>query len=77
VLKSQAMWHTPVILASWESEISRIIGYKASLDKKFLFFFFCRLGFELRAYTLNHSTSPIFVIFFEIGSLELFAWAGL
>jgi hypothetical protein len=35
------------------------------------------LGFELRAYTLNHSTSPFFVIgFFEIGVHELFVWAG-
>jgi hypothetical protein len=35
------------------------------------------LGFELRAYTLSHSTSPIFVMgFFEIGSGELFAWGG-
>jgi hypothetical protein len=24
------------------------------------FMFFCRLGFELRAYTLSHSTSPFF-----------------
>jgi hypothetical protein len=29
------------------------------------------LGFELRAYTLSHSHSPFFVIFFfKIGSLE-------
>jgi hypothetical protein len=28
------------------------------------FFFFFSLGFELRAYTLSHSTSPFFVIFF-------------
>jgi hypothetical protein len=42
------------------------------------FFFFAMLGFELRAYTLSHSTSSIFVIgFFEIGSHELFAQAGL
>jgi hypothetical protein len=39
--------------------------------------FFKVLGFELRAFTLSHSTSPIFVKgFFEIGSLKLFAWAG-
>jgi hypothetical protein len=38
---------------------------------KFLvfFFFFVVLGFELRAYPLSHSTSPVFVLgFFEIGS---------
>jgi hypothetical protein len=35
------------------------------------------LGFEVRAYTLSHSTSPFFVMeFFEIGSHELFALAG-
>jgi hypothetical protein len=40
-------------------------------------FFFAVLGLELRAYTLSHSTSPIFVMgFFEIGSHELFAQAG-
>jgi hypothetical protein len=42
------------------------------------FFFFEVLGFEHRAYTLSHSTSPIFVTgIFVIGSRELFAWAGL
>jgi hypothetical protein len=41
-------------------------------------FFVCvLLGFELRAFTLSHSTSPIFVMgFFEIGSCELFALDG-
>jgi hypothetical protein len=35
------------------------------------------LGLELRAYTLSHSTSSFFVKgFFQIGLLELFAWAG-
>jgi hypothetical protein len=44
----------------------------------FFFFFFTVLGFELRAFTVSHSTSPIFVegFFFEIGSRELFAQAG-
>jgi hypothetical protein len=38
------------------------------------FFFFTLLGFELRAYTLSHSTSPSFVVgFFELGPQELFA----
>jgi hypothetical protein len=41
------------------------------------FFFFSVLGFELRAYTLSHFTSPIFVKgFFKIGSLELLTQAG-
>jgi hypothetical protein len=36
--------------------------------------FFLVLGFELRAYTLSHSTSPFFVMdFFEIESFKLFA----
>jgi hypothetical protein len=39
------------------------------------------LGFELRAYTLNHSISPfwgwVFFFFFERGSCELFAWGWL
>jgi hypothetical protein len=41
--------------------------------KEWLFFFFLAvLGFGLRAYTLSHSTSPVFVKgFFEIGSQEL------
>jgi hypothetical protein len=40
-------------------------------------FIFAVLGLKLRAYTLSHSTSPFFCDgFFEIGSLELFAWAG-
>jgi hypothetical protein len=41
-------------------------------------FLFSVLGFELRTYTLSHSTSSFFVMgFFEIESCELFAWAGL
>jgi hypothetical protein len=40
----------------------------------FFFFFFVVLGFELRAYTLSCSTSPLFIyLCFEIGSCELFA----
>jgi hypothetical protein len=39
--------------------------------------FFAVLGFELRAYTLSHSTSSFFIMgFFEIGSQKLFAQAG-
>jgi hypothetical protein len=35
------------------------------------------LGFELKAFTLSHSTSPIFVKgFFKIGSHKVFALAG-
>jgi hypothetical protein len=41
-------------------------------------YFFAVLGLELKAFTLSHSTSPIFCDrgFFEIESHELFAWAG-
>jgi hypothetical protein len=40
--------------------------------------FFEALGLELRAYTLSHCTSPLFVMaFFKIGSHELFSLAGL
>jgi hypothetical protein len=39
-----------------------------------LFFFLTVLGFELRAFTLSHSTSHFFVMgLFEIRSPELFA----
>jgi hypothetical protein len=38
----------------------------------FLFFFLAVLGLELRVFMLSHSTSPIFVKVFEIGSYELF-----
>jgi hypothetical protein len=35
------------------------------------------LGLELRAFTLSHSTCPIFCEgFFDTGSQELLAWAG-
>jgi hypothetical protein len=40
-------------------------------------FICCSLGFELRTFTLSHSTSPFFVMgFFEIGSHKLFIQAG-
>jgi hypothetical protein len=42
----------------------------------FFFFFFAVLGFELRAYTLRHSTSSFYNEIFEIGSCELFTQAG-
>jgi hypothetical protein len=45
------------------------------LELMFFVFLFSLLGFELRAYTLSHST--FFVMdFLEIGSHKLFAWAG-
>jgi hypothetical protein len=53
--------------------------YLVKIQKYFSFFvcLFVVLGFEFRAYTLNHSTSPFFVLgVFEIGSCELFAEAG-
>jgi hypothetical protein len=40
----------------------------------FFFFFFAVLMFELKAFTLSHSTTSIFVmVFFSIRSGELFA----
>jgi hypothetical protein len=40
-------------------------------------FFFLVLGLELRAFTLSHSTNPIFVKgFLRYGLLEVVAWAG-
>jgi hypothetical protein len=44
---------------------------------RIFFFFFVVLGFELKAYTLNHSTSPPFFLidFLEIVSHKLFAQA--
>jgi hypothetical protein len=43
----------------------------------FIYLFIAVLELELRAYTLNHSTSPFFVKgFFKIGSRELFAQGG-
>jgi hypothetical protein len=40
-------------------------------------FIFVVLGFELMAFNLSYSTSPIFVMgFFKIGSCKLFMWAG-
>jgi hypothetical protein len=48
---------------------------------QFNFLFFAVLGFELKAYTLSHSTSGFCVcvwwVFFEIGSHKLCAWSWL
>jgi hypothetical protein len=41
----------------------------------FFLIFLAVLEFELRAFTLSHSY--VCEGFFEIGSLELFPWAGL
>jgi hypothetical protein len=39
--------------------------------------FFAVLELEHRTYTFNHSNKPSFMlVFFEIGSLKLLAWAG-
>jgi hypothetical protein len=39
------------------------------ISKSLFFCVYMVLGFELRAFTFSHSTSPIFVMdFFEIGS---------
>jgi hypothetical protein len=44
----------------------------------FFLFFFSVVGLELRAYTLSHSTSPVFLWrVFQDRSLQLFAWGWL
>jgi hypothetical protein len=40
------------------------------------FIYIAVLGLELRGYTLSHPPVLFVMIFFEIGSLELFAQAG-
>jgi hypothetical protein len=53
------------------------LGLQAWNTNAQLEFFFFGLGFELRAYTLSYSSSPVFVMgYFEIGSGKLFALAG-
>jgi hypothetical protein len=50
------------------------VSFEATI---FIYFFFEVLGLELRAFTLSHSTNPIFVLsIFEIAPHEPFAWAG-
>jgi hypothetical protein len=42
-----------------------------------IYLFIAALGFELKTYTLSHSTRPFSMMgFSKIGSGELFAWAG-
>jgi hypothetical protein len=44
---------------------------------EFIFLFLAVLGFEIRAYTVSHSTSHFFVVgFLKIGFHKLFAQAG-
>jgi hypothetical protein len=62
-----------------KEEIHREIKPSNQCFSLFLLFFvfFAAMVFGLRDCILSHSTSPLFVIyFFEIGSHELFAWAG-
>jgi hypothetical protein len=53
----------------WETAVLTFQPTKQAL------FFFAVLGFELKAYTLSHSTNIFWVIFFlfEIGTCKLFA----
>jgi hypothetical protein len=52
-----------------------VFGFDSSFSWQCLFclFVFCGMGFELKVYTLSHSTSPFlwWVFFFEIGSHKL------
>jgi hypothetical protein len=63
-----------------ESIVKGFLCLRAQHGPIFFFFFFAVLGFELKAYTLSHSTSPFFFFlvmsFFEIGSHKLFFRAG-
>jgi hypothetical protein len=42
----------------------------------FIYLFIAVLALELRAYTLSHSTSLFLMVFFKIGSSELFICLG-
>jgi hypothetical protein len=66
-----------VVLGILSYPLLLLVLWRNFFSLSFFFFFFVVLGPELRAYTLSHSTKPFFVVgFFEIGSQELFAWAG-
>jgi hypothetical protein len=80
--------HSVLSLASCRLGFSQIVsGHGSSflptqsyIKKTILFYYFifAVLGFELRAYSLSHSTSSFFVMgFFEIRSNILFAWGWL
>jgi hypothetical protein len=78
--KLKALSSTPSAAKKKKKKNSHYTAIKIFLFCKFfsfLFFsFFVVLGYELRVYTLSHSTSPLFFDrFSEIGSCELFAWA--
>jgi hypothetical protein len=52
------------------------VGSTMPVSFFFFFFFFVVLGFELRAYTLSHSTSLFCDRFFFIGPCKLFVRTG-
>jgi hypothetical protein len=60
-----------------EVKIQDIVRIQKIVNVVLFCFVFVVLGLELRAYTLSHSTSPIFVkIFSRLDLEELFARAG-
>jgi hypothetical protein len=62
-----------VLTEMWELNSAYRVKYFFKFNIPPFFSFFVVLGFELRAFTLSHSTSPISVKdFFEIGSCKLF-----
>jgi hypothetical protein len=80
-IKRQSHWKKFLhVDLPWSSSPTRLVLGSRESDHfnqiySFLFFFFVVLGFEFRVYTLSHS-SPLCVVFFEIGSHKLFAQAG-
>jgi hypothetical protein len=75
--KSHRSWLVTLMVSGHSYEGSRFLfSYVLAEGTRFFFFFFVLLGFELRIYTLSHSTSP----FLWWGSLrlvlKLFAGAG-
>jgi hypothetical protein len=78
VLARQALYHLSHNLSS-HILVFVNLPFPPSFFLTVLFIYlFAVLGFELRAYTLSHFTSPFYdgFFFFEIGSRELF-FSGL
>jgi hypothetical protein len=75
VLELQVCTNTPSLFTDFKKNLnlkSNILRVSRIIEKPF--FFFVVLRFELKAYTMNHSTSSFCQDgFFKIGFLELFA----
>jgi hypothetical protein len=76
-METQEFWEA-LALVDLKKNKGSCDSFPMSSVSGFLFyfiFFFAVLGFELRVFTLSHSTISFFV--FEIGSHELFAQGWL